>query len=728
MTQIKNLKDANGTNIFPRTHTKAVIDDNGNSIEQILSNQTDLINQKQLEIGAVQSDNTPTQNSQHWVTSGGVYDAIAAAAEDVSDVSIDGTSSFEKGKIDDSGSNATDAETYYVRTPSASAIPIADGQEMKLQFVYKNSTGATISSVTTRIYKYNNGVFVSYTGTSSTLATITCNGTFNQLRIRGYKNNLGDNYSYCSVTYHVDKTIQDVAIKVDENTADVASIKNTLQTISTIVTNTESQTINKTIYQYADLNSNHYVLDNPYVTSGDVTTNYRGLKVQLKRGDHIVLYTTTTSGLNGWALCDDYRKVLARSGKGLSNLTTPIERNITYDCWLYANINATGSGAADKVKQFKLIVTSNVKLRLEALFSDLNILTKRTPQFCNNPYPFRGSTLKVLSLGNSFAQDSSWYLNSFMDAAGLDKSKFCYYFTFKSGATLEQYAVDYVAGTSYSCIQADLPGDQHFSLIPRAGTYSMPNSSGSLSEIVKQDWDIILLQQASTDAYDWTTYQPYITRLVSLIKRDCPKACIGFMLTWSTTYTGTTHAPSYSQRFTMNANCAKKVFNEVGIDFIVPVGTALQNVRNTILEDSDHLLRDGRHLNFGIGAYVANCAFFEAIIAPFYGVSVVGNSYTTSAGTPVTAENRALCQRCGHAAVANIWEATIFTAFFKDGDTVISSTSSTRGNSVQIPANPTKEGYTFVGWSKDGITTVTPASTIGTANVTYTALWEEVGD
>lgn len=130
------------------------------------------------------------------------------------------------------------------------------------------------------------------------------------------------------------------------------------------------------------------------------------------------------------------------------------------------------------------------------------------------------------------------------------------------------------------------------------------------------------------------------------------------MMTWATTYTGTTHAPSYSQRLEMNMNCAKKVLHEAGIDFIVPVGTAIQNARNTSLEDSDHLLRDNRHLNTGVGRYVAGCAFFDAVIAPFYGVSIVGNSYTTSAGTPVTDDNKELCQQCGHAAVANMWEVT----------------------------------------------------------------------
>jgi endoglucanase len=76
MTAKKKITDKNGVQVFPITHTKAVIDDNGNSVEERLEEQMDVINQKQLEIGAVQSDITPTAGSTNWVTSGGVYDAL----------------------------------------------------------------------------------------------------------------------------------------------------------------------------------------------------------------------------------------------------------------------------------------------------------------------------------------------------------------------------------------------------------------------------------------------------------------------------------------------------------------------------------------------------------------------------------------------------------------------------------------------------------------------------
>ena len=76
MTAKRKITDKNGVQVYPITHTKAVIDDNGNSVEQRLEEQMDVINQKQLEVGAVPSDITPTKGSTNWVTSGGVWREI----------------------------------------------------------------------------------------------------------------------------------------------------------------------------------------------------------------------------------------------------------------------------------------------------------------------------------------------------------------------------------------------------------------------------------------------------------------------------------------------------------------------------------------------------------------------------------------------------------------------------------------------------------------------------
>ena len=66
------------------------------------------------------------------------------------------------------------------------------------------------------------------------------------------------------------------------------------------------------------------------------------------------------------------------------------------------------------------------------------------------------------------------------------------------------------------------------------------------------------------------------------------------------------------------------------------------------------------------------------------------------------------------------------TATFMANDAVYSSATYAEGAEIAAPAeNPTKEGYTFAGWSLDGTNVITFPQTMGTADVTYTAVFVE---
>lgn len=66
------------------------------------------------------------------------------------------------------------------------------------------------------------------------------------------------------------------------------------------------------------------------------------------------------------------------------------------------------------------------------------------------------------------------------------------------------------------------------------------------------------------------------------------------------------------------------------------------------------------------------------------------------------------------------------TATFMANDAVYESATYAEGAEIAAPATPpTKAGYTFVGWSLDGSNVVTFPQTMGTADVTYTAIFVE---
>jgi uncharacterized repeat protein (TIGR02543 family) len=70
----------------------------------------------------------------------------------------------------------------------------------------------------------------------------------------------------------------------------------------------------------------------------------------------------------------------------------------------------------------------------------------------------------------------------------------------------------------------------------------------------------------------------------------------------------------------------------------------------------------------------------------------------------------------------------IYMISFKDGDEIIINISGISGTSINLPQNPQKEGYEFVGWNtninaEEGEEVI---NQIGNENVTYYAIWREV--
>ena len=263
--------------------------------------------------------------------------------------------------------------------------------------------------------------------------------------------------------------------------------------------------------------------------------------------------------------------------------------------------------------------------------------------------PAGARALKVLAIGNSFTDDPLAYFDALVRASGIDRSSLCVYAAVKGGTSLE-----YWAGV---CNNGD-----NVTITPRSGLMTMPITEAPLNELLAQDWDVVTVQQLSNLAQDAGTFSPELPYLVSQIRENCPNkdVVIAFQQVWSY-WEGTLETSIANwQRISDVAQST----TDYGIDMIIPTGTAIQNARATALNTSHGLLRDDKHLGFGVGRYVAACTWFEALIAPVYGVSVVGNTaihditeterantkYETS---PVTHLNRALCQQCAAAAVAH---------------------------------------------------------------------------
>lgn len=154
---------SDGVQVYPQTHTKAVIDDNGYTVESRLQAMQDEINQAQLEVGAVPSDLAPTENSTNWVTSGGLYNTLANLSEefdesvtvkgdelfDINTTSAEASSAYITASVDTANNSVSFTTIRKENTTFALRIKLPNltaGVKYRLKFDYTNDIN-TISSV-----------------------------------------------------------------------------------------------------------------------------------------------------------------------------------------------------------------------------------------------------------------------------------------------------------------------------------------------------------------------------------------------------------------------------------------------------------------------------------------------------------------------------------------------------------------------------------------------------
>ena len=307
---------------------------------------------------------------------------------------------------------------------------------------------------------------------------------------------------------------------------------------------------------------------------------------------------------------------------------------------------------------------SRLKESVDELESRIENASGTVPQMYNPPVNFQKADLKVLDIGNSYTQDAQTYLPQIIQASGIG-TDFSLYRAFRpngsfktwvdcwNDADYETYNVAFCAGTQIGGIS----GNGY-------------NNDGTLFRKALQTvkWDIILIHQVSTYSNDYSLWEGhgaggYLQELIRLIRITNPQATVGYLMTHS--YRGSYWANSEGSsllRWKNIAEATKQLKLEYDIDFIIPYGTAVQNLRASSLNDSYEFSEDGTHMGAGLGDYVAGCCYFESLLAPRYGVSILGNTFritnlSESVGgrRNVTDETALIAQKAAILATLDMW-------------------------------------------------------------------------
>lgn len=257
-------------------------------------------------------------------------------------------------------------------------------------------------------------------------------------------------------------------------------------------------------------------------------------------------------------------------------------------------------------------------------------------------YRKTGKSLKVLSLGNSFSLDSMEYLYGMLDEYGY------------TDVTL---GILYIGGCSLEKHYNNLTGNvaEYKYYKSTSGKWVITKESIGIDGIKDEEWDIFVLQQASGSSGLADTYEPYITDIIKYVKENCPNKDVEFAwnITWAHQHDSkqSSFANNYGGDQMVMFNGIIDAFNKnvaphEEFKYIFPVGITVQNARTSYFGDT--ITRDGYHMNYNIGRYMAALTWFGVLTD-----TPVDDFTYLPKGRPITESEREVAKESVINALAN---------------------------------------------------------------------------
>lgn len=288
-----------------------------------------------------------------------------------------------------------------------------------------------------------------------------------------------------------------------------------------------------------------------------------------------------------------------------------------------------------------LLVATMISCAKETMMHDAPNEEKEKPVI--DTLEGQDSVIRILAIGNSFSMDATeHHLRELANAEGVQLQVANLYI---SGATLQMHWDNAVHDSAaYDYRKMDEVG-----LIEVTSAFKLADA------LADEEWNYISFQQASGFSGQFETYIEPLPLLFDYVAtRVSDRTMFVFHQTWAYAQDATnTNFVKYNndQMVMYNAiiSAASQAYDLVNFDGIIPVGTAIQNGRTSLV--GDYFTRDGYHLDDEMGKYTAACTWFEAIFQQ----SVVGNTYRPVQLSTYEAE---IAQHAAHAAVINPYTVT----------------------------------------------------------------------
>ena len=224
--------------------------------------------------------------------------------------------------------------------------------------------------------------------------------------------------------------------------------------------------------------------------------------------------------------------------------------------------------------------------------------------------PAGGKSIKILSIGNSFSEDSLQWFRGIAEEYGYDDIVLG--IVYKSACSLKMHYEYTTTGTFEYTFKKNTDG-KWVDTKQTDLKYGLEN----------EKWDIIVLQQNTADSGKPNSYEPYLTELIKYIKANSanPNAKLAWNMTWAHQHDSThysfsgannTYNSDQEYMYEQIINATKtNIKTHKEFSYIIPAGTAIQNARTSFIGDT--LTRDGYHLDMYTGRYIAALTWFSVL-------------------------------------------------------------------------------------------------------------------
>ena len=262
-----------------------------------------------------------------------------------------------------------------------------------------------------------------------------------------------------------------------------------------------------------------------------------------------------------------------------------------------SSLTAGTDGSADTAE------TTTKKTSAKKTGEELLDVSEISPLLANKNWD--GKTLKVLSVGNSFARNATKVLFQIAKAEGVEEIVLGNLHI--GGCPISRH---------YELSQSGAPEYSYYK--NTTGTWEMTANVAMKTALLDEDWDYITITSTPGQEGNPKFYEGCLDGLIAYLRanKTNPDAPIGYHMTWafpngSPSSVLGLHKQSRTVMFNDIVDTTQNhIMKKYDLDFLLASGTAVENARSVL--GQVFTLTDGYHMNT-YGEYVTGYMYFAAI-------------------------------------------------------------------------------------------------------------------